>query len=387
MKRILVFCLCIIGLTACNYVKNVDLLTSGDIDRENFTDSISFEMKKDLVIVKAQINGKDKMLEFIFDTGAFNSKINHTLTEAYNLETKAIKENEDSNGNVKIIEVTQLEKVQLGHTVFSKICAGKVKYAEESPSPCIAEHGIIGANLIKLANWKIDYEKHMIYFSDKPLRVENPSKAIVLDYDAPTLSATPKVNFKIGGRTVENLLIDTGSNGGFRLPSTLQNAFTSTETQAYYDRSVSGIYGFSTDTLVVKNLPLDDFKTRFPIQFSALGKGLIGNEFLKYFKLYINTDDDVITLESQRTIETPKERPISFIPTSDNRWQINRVSANAKQGLKLGDTLLKINNSTPNDLYKNYCDYVMKNHKIYESAYLELVTLEKDILKVGNHNQ
>ncbi|WP_370391109.1 aspartyl protease family protein [uncultured Winogradskyella sp.] len=382
MKRIFIFCLCTIGLSSCNYVKNVNLLTSGDLDRENFTDSISFEMKKDLVIVKAQINGKDNMLDFIFDTGAFNSKINHTLTEAYNLETKAIKENEDSNGNVKIIEVTQLEKVQLGHTVFSKIGAGKVKYAEESPSPCIAEHGIIGANLIKLANWKIDYEKQMIYFSDKPFSVDNPSKAIVLDYDAPTLSATPKVNVKIAGRTVENLLIDTGSNGGFRLPSALQNAFTSTETQTYYDRSVSGIYGFSTDTLVIKTLPLDDFKTTFPIQFSALGKGLIGNEYLKYFKLYIDTDDDVITLEPQRTIETPKERPISFIPTSDNRWQINRVSANAKHGLKLGDTLLKINNSTPKDLYKDYCDYVMNSHEIYESAYLELVTVEKDTVIV-----
>jgi predicted aspartyl protease len=326
------------------------------------------------------------MLEFIFDTGAFNSKINHTLTEAYNLETKAIKENEDSNGNVKIIEVTQLEKVQLGHTVFSTIGAGKVKYAEESPSPCIAEHGIIGANLIKLANWKIDYETHMIYFSDEPFNVENPAKAISLNYDAPTLSATPKVDLKIGDRSVENLLIDTGSNGGFRLPSALQNAFTSTETQTYYDRSVSGIYGFSTDTLVVKTLPLDDFKTRFPIQFLALGKGLIGNEFLKYFKLYINTDDDVITLEPQRPIEIPKERPISLIPTSENRWQINRVPANAEYNLKLGDTLLKLNNSTPKDLYKDYCEYVMKNHKIYESEYIELVTLKKDTLIVENHN-
>jgi predicted aspartyl protease len=372
----------VLSLNSCNYLKNVDLLTSGHLDRENFVDSIPFEMKKDLVIVKAQINGKDQPLEFIFDTGAFNSKINHTLTDEYHLETKALKENEDSNGNVKTIEVTQLESVQLGETVFSRIGAGKVEYAEESPSPCIAEHGIIGANLIKLANWKIDYKQQMIYFSDEPFKIENPSKAISMEYDAPTLSATPKVDFKIGDRTVENLLIDTGSNGGFRLPGALQEAFTSTESETYYDRSVSGIYGFKADTLVVKTLQLKDFNTSFPVEFSALGKGLIGNEFLKFFVLYINTEDDMITLESQRTIEKPKPRPLSFIPTSDNQWQINRVSANAEHGLKLGDTLLKINNSTPKDLYKNYCKYVMKNHEIYASGYLELMTLEKDTLKV-----
>jgi predicted aspartyl protease len=387
MKKILIFCLYMLSLTSCNYLKNVNLLTSGHLDRENFVDSIPFEMRKDLVIVKAQVNGKDKPLEFIFDTGAFNSKINHTLTDEYHLETKAIKENKDSNGNVKTIEVTQLESFQLGQTVFSKIGAGKVIYAEESPSPCIAEHGIIGANLIKLANWKIDYEKQMIYFSDEPFKIETPSKAISLNYDAPTLSATPKVDLKIGDRTVKNLLIDTGSNGGFRLPGALQESFTSTETKIYYDHSVSGIYGFKADTLVVKTLQLKDFNTSFPVEFSALGKGLVGNEFLKFFKLYINTADDMIVLETQRPIEKPKPRPLSFIPTSDNQWQINRVSADAEHGLKLGDKVLKVNNSSPKDLYKDYCDYVMNNHEIYANAYLELVTQENDTLKVENHNQ
>mgnify|MGYP000438522225 CR=1 FL=1 len=377
------FIISLLVLTSCNYLKNVNLLTSGHLERENFVDSIPFEMKKDLVIVKAQVNGKDQPLEFIFDTGAFNSKINHTLTEEYHLETKAIKENKDSNGNIKTIEVTQLESVQLGQTVFSKIGAGKVIYAEESPSPCIAEHGIIGANLIKLANWRIDYQKLMIYFSDEPFDIDNPSKAMSLDYDVPTLSATPKVDLKIGDRTVKNLLIDTGSNGGFRLPSALQDAFSSTETEIYYDRSVSGIYGFKADTLVVKTLQLKDFKTNFPVEFSALGKGLVGNEFLKFFKLYINTADDMITLESQRPIEKPKPRPLSFIPTSENQWQINRVSAHAKHGLKISDTLLKINHLSPKNLYKDYCDYVMKNHEIYARGYLELLTKDKDTLIVN----
>jgi predicted aspartyl protease len=374
----------VLSLTSCNYLKNINLLTSGNLDRENFVDSIPFEMKKDLVIVKAQINGNQKPLDFIFDTGAFNSKINHTLTEEYRLETKAVKENEDSNGNVKVIEVTQLEEVQLGQTLFTDIGAGKVVYAEESPSPCIAEHGIIGANLIKLAHWKIDYQKQMIYFSDEAFSVDNPSTAITFNYDSPALSDTPKVEFKIAGRSVENLMIDTGSNGGFRLPFSVAKASTSTETQTYYDRSVSGIYGFNTDTLVVKNLQLDDFNTTFPIEFSALGKGLIGNEFLKYFILYMDTDDEKIILEPQSPVIAPRESQLSFMPTSNNKWVVNRVSATSTQPLKLGDTLLKVNDKTPEDLYKDYCEYVMKNHELYTNDTIQMITKTGDTIVYQN---
>lgn len=382
MKKLIIICLSLLTLNSCNYLKNVDLLISGNLNRENFTDSIPFQLKKDLIIVQAQINGKQKPLDFIFDTGAFNSKINHTLTEEYDLETKAIKENEDTNGNIKTIEVTQLKQVKLGETLFTKIGAGKVVYAEDSPSPCIAEHGIIGANLIKLAHWKIDYAKQMIYFSDEPFAIDNPSEAINFNYDAPMLSATPKVDFIIDGKKVQNLLIDTGSNGGFRLPSSVENAFSSTETETYYDRSVSGIYGFKTDTLVVKSLHLDDFNTVFPIQFSVLGKGLIGNEFLKHFKLYINPSDDVIILERQTPIVQPQKHQLSVVPSDDNTWIINRVSANAKHGLNLGDTVLKVNDKTPADLYKNYCEYVMKNREINVNQPIALTTIHQDTLTI-----
>jgi len=383
MKKFLISCLVLCSLTSCNYLKNVNILTSGDLNRENFVDSIPFELKKDLVIVQAQINSKGKPLDFIFDTGAFNSKINHTLTEEYKLETKAVKENKDSNGNVKVIEVTQLDKVQLGETVFTNIGAGKVEYAEESPSPCIAEHGIIGANLIKLANWKIDYQKQMLYFSDEPFKIENPSTAITLDYDAPTLSDTPKVDFKIGGKTVENVLIDTGSNGGFRLPANLQDAFASTKTETYYDRSVSGIYGFKADTLIIKTLTLDDFNTRFPVEFSVLGKGLIGNEFLKYFVFYMDTDEQCITLVPQSKIKVQPTRQLSVIPAKDNTWLVNRVSANASHGLKLGDTLLKINNQSPKDLFNDYCDFVMNYHKMLKPIDNLLITTKQDTIFIN----
>jgi len=273
----------------------------------------------------------------------------------------------------------------LGTTIFSNIGAGKVEYAEDSPSPCIAEHGIIGANLIKLAHWKIDYQKKMLYFSDEPFTIENSENAITLDYDAPTLSETPKVELNIEGRLVGNLIIDTGSNGGFRLPSSVEDAFSSENTETFYDRSVSGIYGFKADTLIVKILQLNDFNTRFPIEFSTLGKGLIGNEFLKYFMLYMDTDEQTITLVPQSEIIVQPIRQLSVIPAKDNTWLLNRVSATASHGLKLGDTLINVNHQKPSDLYQDYCDYVMNNYKLYNTDTITIETKRKEILNIPIH--
>jgi hypothetical protein len=175
-------------------------------------------------------------------------------------------------------------------------------------------------------------------------------------------------------------MVDTGSNGGFTLPNSVQDAFISTDPETFFDRSVSGIYGFKTDTLVVKTLRLDDFNTSFTIKFSALGKGLIGNEFLKYFVLYMNTDDQTITLVPQSDIQIQPERQISVIPNKDNTWVVNRVSSKAQHGLKLGDILLKVNNKKPKDLYKDYCDFVMHNNELLKINELELITKRGDTI-------
>jgi len=161
------------SLISCSYLKNVQLLSGGELKRQQFVQAIPFEMKKDLIVVKARINGDSTEREFIFDTGAFNSKIEKGLAESLSLKTITTKSNSTAAGVTRIIEVTRIDSLVFGETAFYNVGAGKVEYDEQSASPCIAQHGIIGANIMKLAHWKIDYEHKMIYFSDQPFEVKN----------------------------------------------------------------------------------------------------------------------------------------------------------------------------------------------------------------------
>src|SRR6056297_1661652 len=85
--------LLILIFSSCSYLQNVKLLTEGKIERENYVQTIPFEWRKELIIVKARLNSDTTLREFIFDTGAFNSKVESTLATALDLEVVTHKTN------------------------------------------------------------------------------------------------------------------------------------------------------------------------------------------------------------------------------------------------------------------------------------------------------
>ncbi|MCR9253360.1 MAG: aspartyl protease family protein [bacterium] len=359
MKLKIIISLLTVSLLGCNYSKNVSLLLSGSVDRKDFVQEIPFEYRKGLIVVKAAINNDTTLREFIFDTGAFNSKIEKHLAEQHGLETVATKENSTAQGNTKFIDVVQIDSLIIGETVFRKIGAGKVEYSENSASPCIAEHGIIGANLIKLVNWKIDYQNKKIYFSDLPF--ETGEGSIVIGFDRPVFSATPKIDISLENKTVSGVLFDTGFNGGLILPRNVSSSFAS-NSNVYIDQSTTGIYGSNIDTLIEKklSLDLDKVSAKIQVEFSSLGKGLIGNEVLEHFEVIIDNQDNEILLKQITDIDIGKSHEMIPGILNDSLWVVNRIQLNSNTDLKLGDTLSTINGYHPKELFSSHCDYFMR---------------------------
>ncbi len=368
------------SIGACNYVKNIKLLTSGSLERTDFTESIPFTYTKDLIIVEAEVNGLDEKRQFIFDTGAFESKIEVGLAEELNLQTKATKTNSTAQGISQKIGVTQLEKLVLGETGFANISAGKLKYDISSASRCIAPDGIIGANLMKLANWKIDYSSQQIHFSDHPFKVSEEANTI--NFDRPLLSGTPEIELQVGGKTLSGVLFDVGYNGGLILPSRFARSFTSEVEKQYYDQSTSGIFGTNIDTLTSKelNVSLAGFDMKVPVEFSSIGKALLGNDILEHFMVTIDYESNQISLHPQSEVHVAS--PYSFIPgiLNDSLWVVNRT--NPALSLSLGDTLLSINHQKPQDVFSSYCDYVLNIGTLIKSDSLSTTTKDGSTLKI-----
>ncbi len=371
-------------LSACQYTKNVNLLLANRLARENFTDSIPFELRKGIIVVRAKINGDSVWREFIFDTGAFNSKIEKRQAQELQLPTKAHKTNSDTHGNQRVIEVTQIRKLRLGNTDFENISAGKVEYNSLSASPCLAKAGIIGANLIQLANWKIDFQEKYIYFSDKPLEINLLKQKYTFDFQTPVLSGKPIFAIRLDNKIIQNMVFDTGSNSGFVLPHETYVYFPKKVKKLVFDQSITGIYGTKIDTLIYQNRIWDDIKIEVPVVFSKNGKGLLGTEILRFFDVFLDYEAKQIHLQanSEKNIQIPEN--LNFIPKimNDSLWVVARTSP--EYSFKLGDTLRTINGKKPNDLFSDYCDYLMNIRHILgqDSIWVETFTGHKIRIKI-----
>ena len=350
----LILCL---QLTSCSYLKNVQLLSSGKLERKQFVESVPFTLRKDIIVLSAQLSDDTTQHEFIFDIGAFNSKVEKGLAERLGYKTITTRSNGTASGVTREIEVTQIDSISIGQTSFYSISAGKVVYDENSASPCIASAGIIGANLMKLAYWKIDYQDQLLSFSDHAFEV--PSGALSIPFEHPLLSGTPTIDLKVGEHTVKGLLFDVGYNGGLILPVSLKDNFAGEE-KMILDNATKGIYGGKVDTLYEKQLSVEigSFKTSIPVLFSANNKALLGNEFLKHFDVYVDYEEDVISLLERNEVEV--KETITFIPgvLNDSTWIVKRTSPEIP--LQLGDTLIFINGLQPKEVYTDHCDYVLQ---------------------------
>lgn len=367
--------------SSCSYLKNVKLLSQGEIKRQNYVQQLPFEWRKGLIVLKARLNADTAEREFIFDTGAFNSKIEFDLAEALKLKVVTTKENSTAQGISKEIEVVRIDSIQLGETYIYNLGAGKLKYSPKSASRCIAADGIIGANLIKLAHWKIDYANQILYFSDAPFQLIGDFYS--LPFERPLLSGTPKIELAIEGKEIENILFDVGYNGGLVLPLKFEKYFQNSKSTIYLDHSTSGIYGTNKDSLLVKKLSVNvgGCIEEIPVEFSTLNKALLGNDYLKHFLVFLDYDKKVISLQKQSEADISFPSNIMVGIENDSTWVVNRSAY--KVPLKLGEKLKSINGKKPKDLFTSYCDYINRIHILFENDSLYIQKMDNTFISIA----
>lgn len=371
-------------LFGCEAINEIQLQSNSSVS-VRYETVIPFQYTKKLVVIDAYLNNSKITNSFIFDTGAFQSKVEYQLSQKLQMETHSKRDNGTAQGVKRKIEITSIDTITLSSAKFFNIGAGRLKYDKKAYSPCIAKDGVIGANLIKLAHWKIDYEKKEIKVSKKPFVVNPEEEHYIVDFNTSFLSGVPKVDIEIDGRVINDVIFDIGYNGGLVVPYRFANKLHSIKTQTIIDQSTAGIFGSNRDTLLIKhlNVKIGGLKNTIPVEFSSLNKALLGNDFLEHFIVYINYNDDKIILEPIEPVAIDK--PKTFIPgiLNDSLWIVNRT--NPKLPLKIGDTLKAINGYQPKDLFDSHCDYFFEVSKLLASDTLLIGTKQGKKLKIKLH--
>ena len=213
--------------------------------------------------------------------------------------------------------------------------------------------------MIKLTNWKIDYQKQLLNFSNEPLAPNSTESLYTTKFKTELLSGVPTIDLIIDGIVIKNVIVDVGYNGGIIIPNKYADKFSEKESVNIVDQSTSGIFGSTRDELEIKELEIDlgGNAANVPIEFTSQNKALIGNDFLEHFTLYLNYQDQTITFEQTSRIEIDPPKP--FIPgiLNDSLWIVDRV--NSTIPLSIGDTLVSINGLKPAEVYSSNCDYFL----------------------------
>jgi len=287
----------------------------------------------------------------------------------YKLKERATKDKSDSQGNSNKISMTLINKITLGGIDFKNTAAGIIEYPENSLSPCIAADGIIGANLIREANWKIDFVNNKIWITDDFDNFQFMTDGFnTFNFSNPLLSGTPKIDVTINEQELGNILVDLGSNGGFDMPSSIKHIVKNTEWDTTLDNSSSGIWGTNYDTVftTLSSFKISDRWMDEPIQpinFSSNGFAKIGNEVWKNYDVYLNYDKKRIHIvENDQFHHQEPENEFGFIPYFDEGayWTVQNLTLGSiahKSGLKFGDKILKIDGNSPSEFYSSFCGY------------------------------
>jgi hypothetical protein len=359
-------------LASCDYLTQVRLLKNGEVRASNYLEETSFELKSGLIIVKGKLNEDPELREFIFDTGAFDCKIEKGLAENLGMPTLATRDNSTASGINRELEITKVEKLQIGEITFHNLSAGKLDYDESSASSCLAPNGLIGANLTRLAHWKVDFQNQKLSFSDSAFQPEQFESQYRLPFEHEKLTGIPKVNISVEGKPVSGLIFDLGYNGGIVMPLSLADRIPGEVEKVILDQSTTGIFGANQDSILIKKVKINvgGFEQVIPVEFSSLSKGLIGTEFLEHFEILMDYDRKEIVLLPREEVKISES--LNFIPGvgSDGLWVVNRTTPDLP--LQLGQKIRSINGKGALEVFPNHCDYVMGIRDFLAQGILEL---------------
>lgn len=218
-------------------------------------DSISFKMKNAFLVFDAKINGIDT--EVAMDTGAVLSVATSLQVANANIEVlDSEKRITDSNNKTTSIKSIKIKTFEFGNQKVENIKS----LTADMPYLYCANFFLLGQDVIRKFNWKIDFESNKIYISKEPFT----SVKSMVQWKIKYRSNRPITSYTINGKIIEDVLIDTGFTSELDIDfSNVKNIKSQLEQKEKehkintYLISSMGLYGLGKAD-VVKEINLND---------------------------------------------------------------------------------------------------------------------------------
>lgn len=351
-------------------------------------DTIPFSLEKRLLVFKGSINGVP--IDFAFDTGAFSTVSNTNTNTTAKIERASGKRKvEDANQEVVKIDNTSIQTLAIG----SKQVANLKALSFDMPFLNCANLVLLGQDVIKKFNWKIDFQKQVLYVSDAPFEVDS----LMVTWPVTYKSKRPHINFEINGRKYINCLIDMGYTQIFDINP--QVVMLATEAKNKLDQQKASLHITSSMGLTGLGKPDDvtyfladsvyfnnTLFTQVPTSLNAKADTKLGVQFFNNTckQLVFNFSTNTMHLLLKNEPIKPLSQLDARVSMQDGKLVISgkKISGNTSAtAFTIGEVVKSINGKQYSD-FANECDYLLWTYQYKEPTItVEKMNGEKVIIK------
>lgn len=382
-KRLFLFCLLLIFSSCARYYGyKFDLLRAKtSISREAFSDSLDFNFGYKLIVIDVEINGKK--FPFIFDTGATSSVISSDIAEEFELKKASKVRISDSRGIRQYLDMVIIDSLKISNTFFTEVAATVIKWPENSAVECIASGGIIGNDIIRTCNWRIDYESSKLYFADSDLSLEG-----MIFIEMKSAQYRPRLDISLDGFALNNVLLDLGSAGGLDLSNYIYKRENWDELNkpqfSKIDGSTQGLFGAKKDSMLLvqfDSLKLGPYAlSPIVVDIERKNGSKFGNKILENFDVYLDYTNERLGLSPNGDLSkniNPRTFGVQFTLSKDNELIVASKTLDQSgftEMLNVGDTVYSLNGRNGESLapYCNFLEEMILNKLISDSLFIKI---------------
>ncbi len=308
--------------------------------------SLDITIERNLIIVPVEIDGKS--YRFLFDSGA-PLVVSKELSESLGMKVLKRSNVRDSQGKINKQNYVRIESLSMGGEEFQGFTAIEADLRFSPLLRCMNFDGVLGANLMQYRYWEINSADSTLIMSKSKAHWNWQGKTTYRIPFTTKTTRTPVLRLPINGLKVSGITFDTGSSGVLSLPKKVKEGLD--PDSLVFDQAgylSGGLFGSTLDSSEEHMLSFDfpDTNFYFPVEFESTKRaGLLGMNFLKHFRVFIDWPAKEIGLQSPRPFVANAIWPLG--PYFDQGIIVgSRNSLIAEQniaGIELGDTIIACN--------------------------------------------
>ena len=335
---------------------------------EGLIAEIPFQLHGSFIVTEISVD-ESVPLNFIFDTGAGGTVINANTAAGLGIVGDETVSREGATGMAEIVRSTD-HIVYVEDISFQDVTLGIAELGHIERRIGTPIDGIIGWLILSQYAVRIDYDAMLIeIYDNNKFEYDFGDSGYTLEVQGTVIFTNVTVAFKSGNIFTGKVLVDTGAGNTFHFntPFIEENDLLA-EMDTYYERETQSLSTESAHvyTTMLANLSISDYEfSTLPVTMAIAEAGasswsgpmgILGNGVLKRFNVFIDLQQQMMSLEPNRLYHDQFEVNCSGLElVTDDAFQrviIDNVYAGSpaeEAGLEVGDEIVQINGANVSD--------------------------------------